>query len=369
MSRFVALANRKSLEFLHDRCGNFAIMTVILLPILLAVASLSIEVSHMMATKTRLSGVVDAAALAASSAMADQGISAADAKVLAIRYIDGQLGTTIGKDGNNASQSADVKIVDTPNGGSAHVYDVDIALGYKMQLSGLSQIIGLGSKMINVSGSAESATASQGAVSLYLVLDQSGSMAEPSSQYSNISKIDALKTSVQKLAAKLKAVDPNDMYVRTGAISYNWYAHYPVNLNWGESHVVNYVNALWATGGTDSSDAFKTAYLALKRKSEDNAHKFKNGQVPSKYIVFMTDGNNNYASADTATRKWCDDAKKHKIDIYTIAFRAPANGKALLNYCATDAKHYFDAQNANDLYKAFDAIGNAAAGKVSRLTG
>ncbi|MDI6837782.1 MAG: pilus assembly protein TadG, partial [Rhizobiaceae bacterium] len=63
-----------------------------------------------------------------------------------------------------------------------------------------------------------------------------------------------------------------------------------------------------------------------------------------------------------------DSAKTAGIEIYTIAFMAPDRGRALLQYCATDTSHYFDAQNAADLVAAFKEIGEKATETMTRLT-
>jgi Mg-chelatase subunit ChlD len=90
--------------------------------------------------------------------------------------------------------------------------------------------------------------------------------------------------------------------------------------------------------------------------------------VPSKYIVFMTDGDNNYTTADTTTKQWCDKARTAGIEVYSVAFMAPDRGKALLNYCATSSAHYFAAEDADDLNAAFEYIGDRATETATRLT-
>jgi uncharacterized protein YegL len=127
------------------------------------------------------------------------------------------------------------------------------------------------------------------------------------------------------------------------------------------------VKALTATGGTDSSDAMAKAYAKVIDASEDTAHKNKNGQTPSKFIVFMTDGDNNYTSADTATKATCDTAKAKGVEIFSVAFMAPTRGQALLQYCATDTSHYYDANNAAELVAAFKEIGEKATQASTRL--
>jgi uncharacterized protein YegL len=143
----------------------------------------------------------------------------------------------------------------------------------------------------------------------------------------------------------------------------------PSNLTWGTSTVISYVNALSAGGTTNSGEAMEEAYESLKDSNEDKAHKDKSGnKKPDKYIVLMTDGENNVNGADAKTEKYCDKAKKDKMTVYSIAFMAPPAGQALLRYCASSSGHYFSADNTKELVEAFKLIGATAAKKLIRLT-
>ena len=62
-----------------------------------------------------------------------------------------------------------------------------------------------------------------------------------------------------------------------------------------------------------------------------------------------------YGSADTRVRTICGEARSAGVDIYTIAFQAPASSQTLLQDCAAEAGRYFDV-NGLDIAAAFDAI-------------
>ena len=181
------------------------------------------------------------------------------------------------------------------------------------------------------------------------------------------------------LFGELNSADPNAEYARTGAVSYDLVEYAASRLAWGTAAVSGYVNALQSGGGTNSSGAMNTAYTSLTAKNaagndaEDALHQQKTGQTPKKYIVFMTDGDNNDdkwggRSYDTSTKTTCDNAKSKGIEIYTIAFMAPAGGQALLHYCASDDAHYFKAEKMEDLLAAFKAIGAKTSAQLTRLT-
>lgn len=355
----------------------------------------------MVQLKSELQNAADAAALAAASAMSAKGISEDEAKDLAKKFLAGQM----------ANQLAELALTDpeaqarlealkddtgvlaqeTAGKGKAKTFDITVNAKYQLKMNAMTRLLGYDTMEINVASSSQSATESKNALSMFLVLDRSGSMGEDtdtvnaaqptknqsytcgrSTCYREVTnyvlKIDALKSAVAGLTAQLDTADPDKQYVRTAAISYNSAKQSPTSFEWGTAKALTYVNALIASGGTASTQAFKTAYQELSPNTEDNAHKAKNGQIPTKYIVLMTDGDNNNSSDDTATLKWCDAAKAEKMEIFTVAFMAPTRGQNLLKACATSSTYYYDAKNATQLVAAFQAIGEKASLAATRLT-
>lgn len=377
-------------RLLRNRRGNLSIMAALILPVGLAAAGLALDMSKMISTKAALQNASDAAALAAASALANKGITIDEAKTLATNFIAGQMA-------NHMDNPAVEKITPFNFGGCTHVtvderttigtakkFNVAVQTCYDVKYSALSKFLGQTGGRMRVSSATESTTESKNALSMYLVLDRSGSMSEYTDTvsgsytcrygrrtytcYTYYDKVTALRIAASSLMDKLGSADPDTVLVRTGAVSYNSAMQTPTNLAWGEAASKTYISKLTADGGTDSGLAFKTAYQALAATTENTAHLNKNGQVPSKYIVFMTDGDNNYTSADTETRKWCDLARTNGIEVYTVAFMAPSRGQTLLSYCATTSAHYFAAENADDLNAAFEYIGERATETATRLT-
>jgi Flp pilus assembly protein TadG/uncharacterized protein YegL len=392
-------------KFFKSRDGNFAILTALSLPVVIAFVGVAIDMSRLLNTRTQLQSAADSAALVASKAMADQGMTEAQAKVLALNFVNSQLALDNDLGGTLDKDNIDIVPTKVTNADGSGTFDVQVKLNLDVKMTAMTGLLGIESRPVSVNSAARTSTEStKSPLSMYLVLDRSGSMAWESSQYGSyevqyecgywgkwywngsywtqdyypktctktvngyLPKINTLKIAVSNLMAQLATADPESKYVRTGAVSYNSSRDTPQKLNWGTADTLAYVNALVADGGTDSSDAVKTARNKLNADSEDQAHEKKNGGKPTKYMVFMTDGENNYSSADNDTKKWCDKAKDDGTIIYTVAFMAPAAGKSLLSYCASDAAHYFDASNASDLIAAFNSIGAQATSKVSRLT-
>ncbi|MDH6268857.1 Flp pilus assembly protein TadG [Rhizobium sp. SG_E_25_P2] len=378
-------------RLLKDKRGNFSIMSALILPVGLGAAGLAIDASQLIANKNALQAAADAAALATASALAKQTITTNEARAFAVDFVKGQMSNQVSSDDAEEedqqfdfSSCTDVGASETSTVGTAKKYNVTVTTCLDVDYSALSNFLGKDGGRLTVSASTVSTTESKNALSMYLVLDRSGSMAEYTDTvsgsytcrygrrtytcYTYYDKITALRNAANSLMSQLASADPDTVLVRTAAVSYNSAMQTPVNLAWGEDHAKTYINALTATGGTDSSAAFKTAYQALNAASEDAAHAEVNGQTPSKFIVFMTDGDNNYTSADTTTKQWCDSARTAGIEVYSVAFMAPDRGKALLNYCATTSAHYFAAEDADDLNAAFEYIGERATETATRLT-
>lgn len=375
--------------FLKDRRGNLSIIAALVLPVGLAAAGMAIDMSKMVASKAALQNAADAAALAAASALANDEITTNQAEALATDFVKGQMSNHVDSaelaaDPFDFGSCTDVNVQQQAAVGTAKKYIVKVSTCYDVQYSALSAFMGQSSGRVSVASTSQSSTESKNALSMYLVLDRSGSMAEYTNTvsgsyqcrygrktttcYTYYDKITALRMAATNLMDQLLKADPDKMFVRTAAVSYNSAMQTAGSLAWGVAATKTYISKLTADGGTDSGLAFKTAYNAVKATTEDTLHMAKNGQVPSKYIVFMTDGDNNYTTADTETKKWCDAARLAGIEVYSVAFMAPTRGQQLLSYCATTSSHYFKAEDAEELNAAFEYIGERATATATRLT-
>ncbi|MCD2183064.1 vWA domain-containing protein [Rhizobium sp. GN54] len=399
-------------------------MTALLLPVLLGAGGISIDLTKMMMTKNRLQDASDSAALAAASALANDNMSIEDAKLLALEFIKTQMqsgGASPGdpdsadtggqqEEETNAYASSLVQIDETSTVGTGKSWVINVSANYEMPLNPLTRLLVKDKTTISASTTAESATESKSALSMFLVLDRSGSMSFKTDDIASrkvpcknwteknwqkpevtaetpcyVRKIAALKSAVANLTTQLNTADPEMELVRTAAVSYNDRMQPETQLAWGTAGASAYVNALPTepTGGTDSHAAFAKALDKLvpadaSDETENPAHKDKNGQVPTKYIIFMTDGENtaydgkstdaNGRKSDTETKASCDKARTAKVEVFTVAFMAPTRGQTLLKYCATTQANYFEADDMTQLVAAFKAIGEKAVAAVARLT-
>jgi Flp pilus assembly protein TadG len=374
-------------QFLNDRRGNFGILSSLLLPVLLGAAGLAVDVSSMMLAKQDAQNYADGAALAASSALADDDIGESAAKLLAGDFLKAQ-GTAL------AGTTPTIMVQTTPGANNSKTFTVDVSFNQTISLSPLMSIFGKKTATIAINSRSVSNRGASNSLSMFLVLDRSGSMQTSTTTVKSTTvachyyympntstvkdggsktpcyyqRIEGLKLAADTLFATFASVDPNLNLIRTGAVSYNSGKQTESQLAWGWSAADNYIDALTPTGGTSSTGAFKVALDALTATTEDAAHKNKNGLAPKKAIVFMTDGENSASSDDTSTLTHCATAKSKGITVYTVAFSASDQGKNLLSKCATSSATFFYADSASELTAAFKSIGQVAATGLPRLT-
>ncbi|MBL0374433.1 VWA domain-containing protein [Rhizobium sp. KVB221] len=370
--RLKALAN--------DRSGNFALtFALVSVPLLVAVGC-SFDYVRAMNTHRKMQSDLDAALVAAVNKVGVKDEKAlkteintwleAEAETKGIYVLNTD---AVAIDATNATIKASVRATVPTT---------------------LLKIVGINTVPVAVEaavlGGKTTTTVTHSAFSMYLVLDRSGSMDEdtnttytttcykkestksgPYTCTKKYTKMEALKLAVGSLTTQLTNADPEVKYVRLGAVSYNDKMQPPTPLAWGTSGTTTYVNALTPKDRTNSGGAFKMAYDSLVAPSENTAHMNKNGNnAPSKYIIFMTDGENNENGADTLTKEYCDKARNAnpQVRVYTIAFMAPTAGQNLLRYCATNPEDYFPAESTGQLVNAFQVIGQTSAKTLLRLT-
>lgn len=385
-----------------DKAGNFGIMTALIIPVILAAVAISMDMSRLLADKTKLSSALDAASLATASALTSGDITTAEAQGFAARIAAGQLANVL-----SPSQITELKGTlaagVTPGGsGSTKTYTVKVTGQFTDQLMAFSTFHAGGTRTINGSSTSTSQSQSTNAISLYLVVDRSGSMSWvtdtrntsqyycynyyeqswPYGYYQNpcyISKAQSLKTAAAKLFDTMDSIessDPSNTVVRTGTVSFNDDQQSPSNLAWGTSASRKYVNNLpdYPTGGTDMTDAVATATDALTSSSEANKQSGKGNTTFYKYMVLMTDGENTGSSGswnpalDAMTLTTCTEARAAGVTIFTVAYMAPPNGETLLKSCSGDVSNFYKATDMASLVKAFTDIGNKVSKQTTRMT-
>lgn len=381
--------SKKFRSFLRKEDGNFTMVAAVLLPLCFAAGSLAVDFSNAVSMKTRLQNAADGAALATASQLAAKKITVLEAKAYAENFFNGLIAKE--GDNNNGFLATPVATITPLGSGTSLAWTVKVASTGSQNLTPMAKFVGQDKMDVKVSAVSSSSLETNNPLSMVLVLDRSGSMGwnadgtskpdycddekkKKKNDYSlceKPSKLDALKAAVSNMVTQFSDKDPDNKFVRLGAVAYNRNVDedHELELSWNKSAVSTLTNTLSADGGTDSSDAMKWARQELKKPTEKNEHLSKNGNNdPAKFIVFMTDGDNNDSSYDTSTKSTCDVAKTQGVEIFTVAFQAPSGGKTLLQYCATNADYYYNADNADELLNAFESIGEKASDLAVRLS-
>ncbi|MBO9099756.1 VWA domain-containing protein [Rhizobium sp. B230/85] len=397
-------------RFFSDRSGNFGILTALAVPVVFAGAGVAVDVSNMVLSKNQLQNATDAAALATASALADGTTTTTNAQAFGKDFVSGQMANYLGSDATTlAALKSGTKVNVTPTTDAttgSKSYAVSINGSFPQQVNGMTKLLGwnqvtIATSSSTSSNSATAATSTGQALSMFLALDKSGSMAwvtstkdtsqlacwnytESSWPYAYytapcyVSKIAALKQAAGVLFDQLDKSDPTKVLVRLGGLTYTDTTDTgkPEPQTWGSSSMRSYVNRIddVPTGGTDASGPMAQAYSALTANAEASAQLLKGNKTFAKYIVLMTDGENTGHSSvwnpslDTATLNSCKSARDAGITIYTVAFMAPTNGQNMLKSCAGNISNYYQANDMISLVAAFKSIGQKAADQTVRMT-
>lgn len=138
--------------------------------------------------------------------------------------------------------------------------------------------------------------------------------------------------------------------------SYKPYTYIPAGLIWG-------LNTLSPTAPFEDGAAYDAANqnprkVAVLMTDGENTLKFRASD--GRHVGFNSDSEkakNDRKQTDDDTRQICRNMKAKGVEIYSVAFMVDdALAKEVLEDCATDAQHYFDASDADKLIAAFGTI-------------
>jgi len=335
-------------KYRRDNNGGFAMIFAAVLTMILVIVGAAYEYSGMNSAQIKLQDSLDTAALAGAGLFqSDQTLAKATAK----RILE-----------ENIALIDDITLQGTPTisiDDTKQEITVSAQVNYVTTFSG---ILGMNTIAINASSTSGVSLETMHPFAVYLILDVSGSMSWLSSD--GKVKIVSLKKAVDDMFYTLYSTSDNPALltstIRTGFSSYNKSLGDVVDMNTGYGATTSDVNKLVAGGGTNSTPGFQYAYDQVKAEMATQ-------NDLTAYLVFMTDGDNNDSSWDTSTIALCDQAKLDKITIFTVAFEAPAKGKALLDACATDASKAYTSTNSASMNTAFRNIGNEISKSIVRI--
>jgi Flp pilus assembly protein TadG len=380
-------------------------MAALAMPVLLGGVGLAYDMAAMINQRTVLQNGLDTASLAAVSALAAKDKTTLNVKSYALDFLVAQLSGQLPSDVVEDLKTSTTVLPDKHTAGTQTTYTVAMSARITVELTPFTRLLGFTNRKIAAHSSTSSVVVGN-ALSLYLVVDRSGSMSwvttttlsTPAScqNYADIddwayypdiastspcylNKMGALKQAAAALfdtIDSIEALDANNHVTRTGSVTFTDKEQEASAVAWGTTTARAYISALpsYPSGGTDMSDAMKTAYTALTAASEATEHASHGNTHVQNFIVLMTDGENTGASnkhkpsLDTKTLTACTSAKNAGITIYTVAFMAPTLGKNLLLSCSGSSSNSYTADNASELITAFEAIAKKVSDRSTKLT-
>ena len=155
----------------------------------------------------------------------------------------------------------------------------------------------------------------------------------------------------------------NNMIINIGSYKPNTYI--PAGLVWG-------LNTLSPKEPFDQAAEYdpenrRPRKVAVLMTDGENTLRFNSGD--GKHLTFSSTAATaakQFAQTNADTLSICTNMKKQNIEIYTVAFMVDDDtAKAMLESCATDKNHYYDASDTSKLLDAFTAISKSL--RVVRL--
>lgn len=379
-------------RFTNDINGNVAIIFALtIIPVLLT-AGLAIDGARGYYLSSKSASVLDAAALAAAKALQKDDLTDDEVKSVAHKWISAHMANEVGKDINVMAINVTV---------DRNAQTVETAMTAKVATR-IGPIIGV--DHFNVERSAAAAYGIR-PVELGLMLDVSGSMRD-------FGKIGDLKAAVKSLVDILVPADDRPEHVRIGI------APYATSVNAGPyaskaksekgkcvserrgkaaytddsarsipmggkavmcptSEVLAMTNSrpsllasiddLSANGATAGHLGIAWAWYLVSPKwadiwPDESRPKEYGEKGVIKSVVLMTDGmfNTEYEADNGKSSEQalalCASIKKAGVLVFTVGFQAPPEVLPILKSCATDSKHFYDAQDPANLTQAFKDI-------------
>ena len=386
-------------DLYKDERGATAITFGLLLSVMMTAIGVAVDISRVMSSDARLQDVVDSAALAGA-------VAADDTLAARLRVVENALELNAAGEFGDIVGTSTIRFDDIRR-------EVVVRTNYTEPML-FAPFIGRESMDLSKTVRVAYRDIKIVPVSVALALDASGSMHrdieanrrsdEPG--FTGNSKMTALKGAVEVLFTEIESAADGTTYLenalRTGLAAYNDSLVALSRFDRGRSHLTTTLEALQPDGSTDSSVAMREIYpdfLDDRDFRTANDPRFVLGDL-REYAVLMTDGDNKTANADPDTLQLCADMRADGIEIYTVAFAAPAKGRQLMLDCAswdadadlprgqrgaTDrgcgapgqencdegmhapakSRYFFDATDADEMREAFAAIGR----DISRNTG
>lgn len=347
LSRFSL--SRPLAAFRRDERGNVAVIfAAALLPMLMFIGS-AIDYGHALMTKASLNTALDSAALAGAREYVLTFGDIDASKAAAALYFKQNY---IGNSSTVANLDDSEEDVEGANSSYRLVVSVDkesrvlTATATTEVPTAFMGVVGVST--LTVSNTVTSAFGDLQPVSVGMVLDVSGSMAESMPGAAN--RMASLKSASKAMLDILDEANPTGENVRTGLTTFSTNLVDRVDFAFGSSRVRRQIDRLRPTNMTqinagldpmvDMIEAEKTAFSTSE---------------PLRFVILMTDG---YSTVNPRkdvrnTLATCSALKKADVEVFTVNLNGDAD---TLRSCASGDDHFFDTTNHSQFKKAFEAI-------------
>ncbi len=321
-------------NFRRKEDGNIAIMSAFGIGAMMVVGSVVLDLTMVSSTDNRAQTIADAVALSAAIYVNKKGQKpSSKSEGLVGTYTAAQLGYDFSDKITNGGQSVIVEVIYDDAKGEA------TAIVTGKNTTTFKGIMGKDSLPFRAEASvAYGISSNQQPASVALVLDTSGSMlwddrvdSNPSNdEFESSSTVPGAKSRNAALISSAKGFmttlkkyesDPGeDRVVRTGLYAYESIfsnsRSSPMQWKTLSTSSNSKLSRLPASGGTNSGAAMTK--VATQMSLENNIHYLENGENnPLKFVVFMTDGSNNYTAVKSCKDEYRP-AHKHWVYNYTV---------------------------------------------------
>jgi Mg-chelatase subunit ChlD len=179
-------------------------------------------------------------------------------------------------------------------------------------------------------------------VTTVLVLDHSGSMAEPADDKDNVSKIEALYRAAGRF------VDIMRPGARTTLLPFSSEVERPEPFTADKGILKRRINRLKADGGTLLYDATYDAILTLEAARP----------VGKRAVVVLTDGVDEAPGSRHRVEEIIDEAKRAAVPLYMLGLGRPGevNEKVMRHLAKETGGKYFHASNEQELVNLFEEL-------------
>lgn len=312
-------------RYCRDEGGQFAIMFSICATMLLAGVMIAVDVAKITNAKTKVAAITDAAALAGA-----QAFDSPDRLQIVKSFLESNGGQML--PAKFASEPV-IQFNDTTKEVSVLI-DTRVDLPFAKVLGQNHQDVGYKSVAVYPDV--------MDPLTIAFALDISGSMGGTTAD--GQIKLDSLKSASSQLfqiiEAKVKNPASIDKYIRTSVSAFNSGLAVDQDMDWGFGKTKTTIQGLVQGGATNTFAALENAHQQIldDRMVRITANPSFDLAALDEFVIFMTDGENTAGDPvllDDDSYETCIAMREDGIEIYAIAFTAPARGQMLLLDCAS----------------------------------